>query len=201
MAGGAKRAAPPARAAKPEGATAAGGGAAAASGEQQRQLALEVTELKMSVENLERERDFYYSKLREVEVLCQAHEAEQVPLPSLSRCLTAPPLLSLSSVLCPSSHPVSRSTPCSSFPLTLSPPLTPTLPPSRACACGAGALPLVRARDPVQDGRRGRVRDARRRRDRRRRVDFARGAVGRLAATARDRHRRQPLGMWMCVRV
>ena len=29
--------------------------------------------------NLERERDFYYSKLREVEVLCQAHEAEQAP--------------------------------------------------------------------------------------------------------------------------
>ena len=39
----------------------------------------EVTELKMSVENLERERDFYYSKLREVEVLCQAHEGENVP--------------------------------------------------------------------------------------------------------------------------
>ena len=39
--------------------------------EAQQQLALEVTELKLSVENLERERDFYYSKLREVEVLCQ----------------------------------------------------------------------------------------------------------------------------------
>lgn len=52
----------------------AGGSAAA-----QRQLDLEVTELKMSVENLERERDFYYSKLREVEVLCQNHEGEQVP--------------------------------------------------------------------------------------------------------------------------
>ena len=33
----------------------------------------------MSVENLERERDFYYSKLREVEVLCQNHEGDQVP--------------------------------------------------------------------------------------------------------------------------
>ena len=45
--------------------------------EQQRQLAMEVSELKMSVENLERERDFYYSKLREVEVLCQANEGSQ----------------------------------------------------------------------------------------------------------------------------
>ena len=39
----------------------------------------EVTELKLSVENLERERDFYYSKLREVEVLCQANEGANVP--------------------------------------------------------------------------------------------------------------------------
>mmetsp|Transcript_28601 Transcript_28601/g.77469 ORF Transcript_28601/g.77469 Transcript_28601/m.77469 type:complete len:257 (-) Transcript_28601:221-991(-) len=36
-------------------------------------------ELKLSVDNLERERDFYYMKLREVEVLCQQHEAENVP--------------------------------------------------------------------------------------------------------------------------
>uniref|UniRef100_A0A7S0P206 Calponin-homology (CH) domain-containing protein n=1 Tax=Calcidiscus leptoporus TaxID=127549 RepID=A0A7S0P206_9EUKA len=39
----------------------------------------QVTELKISVENLERERDFYYSKLREVEVLCQSKEEQQVP--------------------------------------------------------------------------------------------------------------------------
>ena len=25
------------------------------------------------------QRDFYYSKLREVEVLCQSHEGEQIP--------------------------------------------------------------------------------------------------------------------------
>lgn len=53
--------------------------ASSASSEAQQQLALEVTELKLSVENLERERDFYYSKLREVEVLCQANEGNNVP--------------------------------------------------------------------------------------------------------------------------
>jgi len=42
-------------------------------------LTLEVTELKLSVENLERERDFYYTKLREVEILCQQHEGEKIP--------------------------------------------------------------------------------------------------------------------------
>jgi len=43
------------------------------------QLAAEVSELKLSVDNLERERDFYYSKLREVEILCQNHEGETNP--------------------------------------------------------------------------------------------------------------------------
>ena len=31
------------------------------------------------MENLERERDFYYAKLREVEVLCQKKEGENIP--------------------------------------------------------------------------------------------------------------------------
>lgn len=31
------------------------------------------------MENLERERDFYYAKLREVEVLCQQKEGENIP--------------------------------------------------------------------------------------------------------------------------
>ena len=43
--------------------------------------AVEVTELKLHVENLERERDFYYAKLREVEVLCQQKESEQARAP------------------------------------------------------------------------------------------------------------------------
>lgn len=35
-----------------------------------------MTELKLAVENLERERDFYYAKLREVEVMCQNKESQ-----------------------------------------------------------------------------------------------------------------------------
>eukprot|EP00003_Mantamonas_plastica_P026141 TRINITY_DN525_c0_g1_i1.p1 TRINITY_DN525_c0_g1~~TRINITY_DN525_c0_g1_i1.p1 ORF type:complete len:166 (+),score=68.25 TRINITY_DN525_c0_g1_i1:362-859(+) len=40
------------------------------------QLNTEVTELKLTVDMLERERDFYYNKLREVEILCQKHTDE-----------------------------------------------------------------------------------------------------------------------------
>ena len=82
MAGGPKRVGGTGPNQRPATGAKAGGeaaGAAAASSEAQQQLALEVTELKLSVENLERERDFYYSKLREVEVLCQANEGETVP--------------------------------------------------------------------------------------------------------------------------
>ena len=86
MAGGAKRAAKPA--AKPAeaaggmpraAAAAAHGAGGASSAADVAAAQMEVTELKLSVENLERERDFYYSKLREVEVLCQAHEGESSP--------------------------------------------------------------------------------------------------------------------------
>ncbi|KAL3909544.1 MAG: hypothetical protein SGPRY_009388, partial [Prymnesium sp.] len=61
---------PPARKAPPAGAkTAPGIGSAKR----------EIADLRLSVDNLERERDFYYTKLREVEILCQQHEGEQVP--------------------------------------------------------------------------------------------------------------------------
>jgi len=70
--GGRKGMGPPALATtSPTPSAVEGGGKAA--------LQEELTELKISVENLERERDFYYSKLREVEVLCQSKEDEKAP--------------------------------------------------------------------------------------------------------------------------
>ncbi|KAG6410289.1 hypothetical protein SASPL_128346 [Salvia splendens] len=40
----------------------------------------EITDLKVSVDLLEKERDFYFAKLRDVEVLCQAPELENLPM-------------------------------------------------------------------------------------------------------------------------
>lgn len=43
-------------------------------------LSQEITELKLSVDLLEKERDFYFGKLRDVEILCQASEADDLPM-------------------------------------------------------------------------------------------------------------------------
>lgn len=43
-------------------------------------LTKEITDLKLSVDLLEKERDFYFAKLRDVEVLCQAPELENLPM-------------------------------------------------------------------------------------------------------------------------
>lgn len=40
----------------------------------------QVTDLKVSVDNLEKERDFYFAKLRDIEILCQATELENDPV-------------------------------------------------------------------------------------------------------------------------
>ncbi|XP_042032953.1 microtubule-associated protein RP/EB family member 1A-like [Salvia hispanica] len=40
----------------------------------------EITDLKVSVDLLEKERDFYFAKLRDVEVLCQTPELENLPM-------------------------------------------------------------------------------------------------------------------------
>merc|ERR1719384_1151182 len=67
---------PPARTAappmgRPAGRASNGSGASAA---QMEELNSQVMEMKLTVEGLEKERDFYFAKLRDVEVLCQENE-------------------------------------------------------------------------------------------------------------------------------
>ncbi|KAK6128222.1 hypothetical protein DH2020_038026 [Rehmannia glutinosa] len=44
------------------------------------ELTKEVTDLKLSVDDLEKERDFYLAKLRDIEVLCRTPEIENLPM-------------------------------------------------------------------------------------------------------------------------
>ena len=57
-----------------------GPSAAAISNETIQQLSAEIDEMKLSVDSLERERDFYFGKLRDVEVLIQERLGELVQL-------------------------------------------------------------------------------------------------------------------------
>ncbi|PQP97125.1 microtubule-associated protein RP/EB family member 1A [Prunus yedoensis var. nudiflora] len=54
-------------------------GGANSSGEVQA-LSKEITDLKLSVDLLEKERDFYFAKLRDIEILCQTSELEELPM-------------------------------------------------------------------------------------------------------------------------
>ncbi|XP_027913019.1 microtubule-associated protein RP/EB family member 1C isoform X1 [Vigna unguiculata] len=41
---------------------------------------MQLTELKLSIDSLEKERDFYFAKLRDIEILCQTPEIEHSPI-------------------------------------------------------------------------------------------------------------------------
>ncbi|XP_062205563.1 microtubule-associated protein RP/EB family member 1C-like isoform X2 [Phragmites australis] len=49
----------------------------------------QITELKLLVDSLEKERDFYFSKLRDIEILCQSPETEHVPVNAIHSILYA----------------------------------------------------------------------------------------------------------------
>ena len=40
----------------------------------------QIQDLNLAVDGLEKERDFYFGKLRDVEVLCQEHENDDLPI-------------------------------------------------------------------------------------------------------------------------
>jgi len=63
----------PARTAAPK-AKSAGSATAAVSNQEVEALALELSELKNNMEGLEKERDFYFGKLRDIEVICQEED-------------------------------------------------------------------------------------------------------------------------------
>ncbi|OQR66529.1 microtubule-associated protein RP/EB family member 3-like [Tropilaelaps mercedesae] len=62
----------------------AGGGVASA---KIQALETQVAELTDQVSGLERERDFYYNKLRDIELLCQEYEAKEDKAPALEQIL------------------------------------------------------------------------------------------------------------------
>lgn len=50
------------------------------SARQIQELSGKISDLKLSLDNMEKERDFYFSKLRDIEILCQRPELEHLPM-------------------------------------------------------------------------------------------------------------------------
>ncbi|KAJ3705714.1 hypothetical protein LUZ61_009419 [Rhynchospora tenuis] len=48
--------------------------------QQIQELSEKLGELELTLDNMEKERDFYFSKLRDIEILCQRHELEHLPI-------------------------------------------------------------------------------------------------------------------------
>eukprot|EP00111_Clytia_hemisphaerica_P023667 TCONS_00069759-protein len=77
------RAAPPKRTAAPKAAPVSKAPSSKGSGVSQQEMdtvTAELSEMKTSVDGLEKERDFYFGKLRDIEVLCQEEGAVGTPL-------------------------------------------------------------------------------------------------------------------------
>ncbi|KAK3258851.1 hypothetical protein CYMTET_32123 [Cymbomonas tetramitiformis] len=47
---------------------------------QKQQLQSQITQLKLNIDGVEKERDFYFSKLRDIEILCQINEFKDMPV-------------------------------------------------------------------------------------------------------------------------
>nr|XP_027190151.1 microtubule-associated protein RP/EB family member 1B-like isoform X2 [Cicer arietinum] len=70
----------PPRNSGPKQSRSSGGSDGANSSAEIQALSKQVTDLKISVDLLEKERDFYFSKLRDIEILCQTTELENEPI-------------------------------------------------------------------------------------------------------------------------
>ena len=68
---------PPVSRAAPR-AAAGGGGGGAAQAAQIEELNTQLMESKLTIEGLEKERDFYFGKLRDIEVLAQENETDEI---------------------------------------------------------------------------------------------------------------------------